>query len=50
MHTQELEQSIGEKESKITHLNGEIEKFSQISAMIHNLTGGPGGGGLNLSK
>jgi len=37
-HTQALEQSIGEKENKISQLTVEIEKQSQISAMIHNLT------------
>lgn len=37
---QELEQGISEKENKIAHLYVEVEKHSQIAAMIHNLTMG----------
>ena len=39
-HCRGLEKTINEKESTISHLQVELEKQSQISAMIHNLTMG----------
>lgn len=46
MVCEQHEQTIKEKEDALNQLNAEMEKHTQIAAMIHNLTSGK----INVSK